>query len=157
MKTKRLLFLLIAFILINSTESFCQIVSIDDVQIIPDQPLPWEIITIQVFGEFTHGGLQFDNSIYTPDNFNLQLDLFFTEGAGPSIFVPWSRNEEIGMLTSGDYDLLVHAYWRSSIETSYILHDSYSTEFIVVPEPNALLLFTLGAFITRYVRRTGKK
>ena len=130
--------------IVFTNKSSCQIISIDDVEIIPSQPLPHENITIQVTGTLTHGGPQFDDSVFTIDNNNLQLDIFFTEGVGPAIPVPWSHDEEIGTLSPGSCDLLLQAYWRSSIEGNYILHDTYSTDLNVIPEPAAFLLLSCG-------------
>jgi len=120
---KTIIFSFIVFLVCNN-KSFCQIVSIDDVKIIPDQPFPYENITIQVFGGFSSMGPYFNKSIFSIDDFFLQLDLFFTDDFCPAIPEPWSHDESIGMLFPGSYDLLVQAHWRSTPESDYILHDT---------------------------------
>ena len=49
---KTIIFTIIVF-LFYTNKSFCQIVNIDDVEIIPSQPLPHENITIQATGTLT--------------------------------------------------------------------------------------------------------
>ncbi|MBW1855174.1 MAG: hypothetical protein JRJ00_10935, partial [Deltaproteobacteria bacterium] len=61
-------------------------VSISDVQISPAGPTDLDIITVEIDGGFTKGGITFDYSDFSPDEFSLQLDLYFTEGLGP--FIP---------------------------------------------------------------------
>ena len=141
---KKIFIFSITAFFIYTDSSFCQIVSIDDVEIIPNQPLPYENISIQVDGEFTHCGVRFDESIFTVNNQTWQLDIYFTEGFGPSIPEPWSHDENISALPLGSYDLLVQAYWRSSPEYNYILHDSYPTNFDVIPEPAAFLIYAFN-------------
>lgn len=154
-KTVKLL-LIITVVTICFTNPIYAVVSIFDVQIMPEQPLQNEVIEIKTLGMFSHVGPKFDESIFTPNGYNLQLSLFFTDDFGPTIPEQWSHIEDIGVLMPGNYSLIVNAYWRPSPEGSYILEDTYPADFTVVPEPASILLFTLGMFITRCRNRVSK-
>ncbi len=144
MRKSRMLRVLAIVFLAHSVNSFCAAVSITDVQISPDNPSIYDIITLETDGWIGMGTLFFDESIFAQDEYVLQLDLYFTGGTGPQIPQPWFRDEEIGILSQGSYDLSVQAYWRNSSTSDYILHDSYSTNFEVIPEPASILLLQAG-------------
>ncbi len=132
------------------------VVNIFDVQISPVGPSDLDIITIEIDGGFTGGGNTFDYSVFSPDEFSLELDLYFTGGFGPAIPQSWSHDEEIDTLALGSYDLSVQAFWRNSPAYDYVFHDDYFTNFEVVPEPATILLFGMGAVaIWRKSRRIG--
>jgi len=148
-KTIRLFVPIFVFTLCFTNYAYSE-VSIYDVQIIPEHPMQNDVIEIKVLGMFSHIGPSLDESIYTPFNKQLQLDLFFTDHAGPTIPEPWTHVEEIGTLVLGNYDLTVEAYCRSSPEFDYVLKDTIYSDFTVVPEPTSILILTLGALFIRY-------
>lgn len=129
--------------------SYAKSMTITDVQISPEQPSIFDVITIESKGAFSGGTNWFNTSVFYIDDFSLQLNLYFTGGSGPQIPQPWSRDEVIGLLPQGNYDLSVQAYWRISEGANYILHDDYSTNFEVVPEPLTLCFLTLGIVFIR--------
>jgi len=130
--------------LIHLLCSFCSAVVITDVRISPENPAIDDIITVESKGSIPGGTLIFDEGVFTQDEFALRLDLYFTGGFGPQIPQPWFHNNEIGMLAQGNYDLSVQAYWRTGT-ADYVIHDTYSTGFEVVPEPATVLLLLSGA------------
>jgi len=144
---KRNIYLLM--VLIGTIVPCATALTITDVQISPAQPAIHDIITIETAGGIPGGGIYFDNSNFIVDGLSLQLDMYFTETIGTQIPKPWFHDEVIGTLPQGDYDLLVQAYWRPSVGVDYILHDDYSTNFEVVPEPITLAFLALGAAFIR--------
>lgn len=148
---RRMMLRTIAIIfLAHYMNSFCTAVTIDDVQISPDNPSIYDTLTIETQGSISGGTLFFDESLFAKDEFALQLNLYFTGGSGPQIPQPWFHDEGIGNLPQGSYDLSVQAYWRVTDTADYFLHDDYSTNFEVVPEPFTLSFLALGlAFIRK--------
>ncbi len=144
MKKSGMLRVLAIIFLAHSVNSFCAAVSITDVQISPENPSINDIITIETDGSIPGGTIFFDESIFAQDEFAVQLDLYFTGGSGPQVPQPWFHDEEIGILSQGSYDLSVQAYWRNSSTADYILHDTYPTNFEVIPEPASILLLLAG-------------
>ena len=143
MKKSGMLRVLTIVFLVHSMNSFCAAVSINNVQISPDNPSIYDIITIETDGSIPGGGIALDESVFTQDEYALQLDLYYTDIAGPAIPQPWFHDEEIGILSEGSYDLSVQTYWRVGT-ADYILTDTYSTDFEVVPEPASILLLLAG-------------
>jgi hypothetical protein len=129
-------------------------IAITSVQILPDEPSTVDAITIRSEGRFPGGTLFYDASVFTMQGLSLQLDLYFTGGTGPQIPQPWWREDGIGRLSSGSYDVLVQAYWRASETASYVLHDDRAVDFEVVPEPGTLLLLAAGGLVA--LRRGGR-
>ena len=148
MKKSGMLRVLTIVFLVHSMNSFCAAVSINNVQISPDNPSIYDIITIETDGSIPGGGIALDESVFTQDEYALQLDLYYIDTFGPHIPQPWFHDEEIGVLPLGSYDLSVQVYWKSGT-ADYTLHDSYSTNFEVIPEPLTLSLLTLGSLFIR--------
>ncbi|MEN6306893.1 MAG: PEP-CTERM sorting domain-containing protein [Anaerohalosphaeraceae bacterium] len=124
------------------------IINISDVQIIPETPSVYDIITINTQGYIPGGGIHYDKTLFSVNNFLLELNLYYTDRIGTAIPKPWSHLDVIGTLPQGNYDLLVQAYWRVGT-SGYILHDDYSTAFQVIPEPATLSLLAFGAVLVR--------
>lgn len=122
------------------------IINISNVQIVPETPSVYDIITINTQGYITGGGIHYDETLFSVNNFFLQLNLYYTDQIGPAIPRLWSHTDEIGTLPQGNYDLLVQTYWRAGT-SGYILHDDYSTAFQVIPEPCTISILALGAFL----------
>ncbi len=131
----------LAMSIVSATLHASPMLSISDVQISPVQPSFTDLITIETDGSFSQGGNTFDYSVFSSDDYSLELDLYFTGGIGSHLPQPWFHNDEIGILSQGSYDLSVQAYWRVTDTADYVLHDAYSTNFEVVPEPASILLF----------------
>ena len=144
MRQSGMLRVLAIIFLAHSVNSFCAAVTINNVQISPDNPSIYDIITIETDGSIPGGGIALDESVFTQDEYALQLDLYYTDTFGPHIPQPWFHDEEIGILSQGSYDLSVQVYWRVTATADYFLHDAYSTNFEVVPEPATLLLLLAG-------------
>lgn len=128
------------------------VINISDVQIVPETPSIYDIITINTQGYITGGGIHYSESLFSVNNYSLHLNLYYTAQMGPAIFQPWSHTDEIGTLPQGNYDLLVQSYWRTGT-SGYILHDNYSTMFQVIPEPGTLFLFIAGALLAGRKRK----
>lgn len=128
------------------------VINISDVQIVPETPSIYDIITINTQGYIPGGGIHYDETLFSVNNYLLQLNLYYTDRIGTAIPKPWSHLDEIGALPQGNYDLLVQAYWRVGT-SGYILHDDYSTVFQVIPEPCTLFLFIVGALLAGRKRK----
>jgi len=153
-KWKSKLFLMLAFLVFLNVTVYADIgVIITDVQISPEQPSFTDVLTIKSQGNFPGGTLWHDTSDFIVDDFSLQLDLYFTGGSGPMIPQLWSHDDQIDALPVGSYDLLVQTYWKSSGTQDYFLHDEYTTEFTVVPEPASFLIITSGLLFIRRKKR----
>ena len=152
MKKGGMLRVLIVVFLAHSVNSFCAAVTINNVQISPDNPSINDIITIETDGTIPGSGIALDESVFTQDEYALQLDLYYTDTFGPQVPHSWFHDEEIGILPQGSYDLSVQAYWRLTDTVDYFLHDSYSTNFEVVPEPTSVLLLLVGVPVMRRLK-----
>ena len=148
MKKSGILRVLTIIFMAHSVNSFCAAVSITDVQVSPENPSISDIITIETEGTIPGGGIALDESVFTQDEYALQLDLYYIDTAGPMIPQSWFHDEEIGVLSQGSYDLSVQVFWKNGTE-DYTLHDSYPTNFEVIPEPLTLSLLVLGSLFIR--------
>ena len=142
-----------AILFIGTISANARIITIRDVQIVPESPSLVDIITVEVSGGFSSRGPRFDISEFSQNDFSLGLDLFYTAGVGPTIPEAWSHSEEIGELSLGIYDLNVQAYLRSTTASEYILEDIYPVQFEVVPEPVTAVLLGAGLLGVRMFRR----
>ena len=149
MKLKRsLLLLAFAFCWVACVEdSTATVISIADVNIEPEEPLLYDIITISASGQTASMGNEVDHTEFSIVDMYLQLDLFFDLGE-LHIVGPWSYSEDIAPLDAGTYTLTVRAFdWPNGG-----LEDTYITSFTVVPEPATLVLLASGIMGIRVCR-----
>ena len=142
-------YVLMTFVTLTTVIYAGPIVNISDVQISPSSPTVLDLITIEAQGYMPSGAIHFDESVFSANAFSLELNIYYTDRIGSAIPKDWFHNEEIGALPQGNFDLLVQGYWRSSAEANYILHDSFSTTFEVIPEPFTFAFLALGGLIIR--------
>ena len=116
---------------------------ITDVFIFPEEPIIYDEITINVFGE-ENFNVSVSDSFLTIDGTLLELDIHLQEGMMP-VVTQWSHIVGVGTLPMDTYDLTVNTW----IDTSPTFNDIYYTSFQVVPEPATILLFGLGGLILR--------
>ncbi len=153
MNTKRFVLLFVVIIFAPQKVCFGFGEPITDVQISPEQPSIFDIITIESQGEFSSWTNWYDSSVLTVNELSIQLDLYFSGGSGPQVPQAWSHNEVVGSLPQGNYNLLVQMYWKVSGAEEYGLIDDYLTDFEVVPEPSTIAFLALGGLITKIKKR----
>ena len=118
--------------------------SITDVNIIPSQPTPLDVISIVTFGVEGSGPVLVTDTDFRQDDTLLELDIYLSIGPF-TVVTPWSHQEDIGTLPVGTYDLAVNTI----VELEPIYNDTFSTSFEVVPEPTAFLMLGLGGLVLR--------
>lgn len=111
---------------------------ITDVFIFPEEPIIYDEITINVFGEENYD-VSITDSILNIDETSIEIDIYIDGGILPWI-TPWSHTENIGMLFIGTYDVTVNTF----VEFNSTFNDTFSTTFEVVPEPATILLLFFG-------------
>ena len=141
---KRKIVKVIALTIMVFSTSTATALWIDDVNVIPEQPLEIDIITFNIFG--TAGGspslVAYDE--FSQDGTSLQLDLYVDVGFIPMIS-DWTYSKDISPLSAETYTLEVRAFDNYS----GTLQDTYAVDFTVVPEPATFVLFGLGLLIVR--------
>jgi hypothetical protein len=130
----------------------CQIsaksVSINSVDVIPNQPLNTDLITFNIVGgaATTPSWVEYDQ--FSQNGTSLQLDLYVDRG--PYLeFSNWGYSKQIQPLLPGIYSIEVRAFdnWYGTLQ------DTRTVDFTVVPEPATLLLLGLGGLVLRKHRR----
>ena len=123
----------------NSSEA-----GITDVYILPSEPTIEDDIEIITSGVEATNPVEIDSVDFFADDHILQLDLYLSVGVFQMV-TPWEYSEDIGILALGEYDLTVRTFVNSELD------DTYSENFIVVPEPTSgILVLILGVFVLRY-------
>lgn len=117
-------------------------ITIEDVHITPEEPLPYDIITIDASGWVGYTGPQVDYTEFLMIDESLQLDMFFLVGDLPAV-TPWSYSEDIPSLDAGSYTLTVRAFEPPYGEPG----NTYITSFTVVSEPATIALLAIGALL----------
>ncbi|MHC4060389.1 MAG: PEP-CTERM sorting domain-containing protein [Planctomycetota bacterium] len=115
-------------------------IHIEDVEITPQVPTILDTININVLGSASGATSLVEYSEFSQDGTSLQLDLFVDVGI---IAIPstWSHLEELGPFAAESYSLSVRAFEYQD----GTLKDTYTKDFVVIPEPATLLLLAIGA------------
>jgi hypothetical protein len=127
-------------VLASSASASPIIIHIEDVEITPQVPTLLDTININVSGGASRSESQVEYSEFLQDGTSLQLDLFVDVGI---IMTPstWSHLEELGPFAAESYSLSVRAFEYHD----GTLKDTYTKDFVVIPEPATLLLLAIGA------------
>ncbi len=116
--------------------------SITDVDILPEVPTTFDVITIFTEGLSGSGPVEIGDTNFTMNGTNLELDIEVHAGF-LTVMTPWVHSENIGPLPLGIYDLTVNAIYAPDVT------DTFTTSFEVVPEPTTLLLLLGGIPVLR--------
>ena len=79
----------------------------------------------------------------------LFLELYFDPGYLTALGT-WDHLENIGKFENGMYDLTVQAFHRITTDSDYILNDTQTISFEVVPEPTSILFLLAGVPLLKY-------
>ena len=141
MKTK-FITIIASMALVSSVSGSPIIIHIEDVDITPQVPTILDIINIDVLGGASGSGSQVEYSEFSQNGTSLQLDLFVDVG---ELTIPstWSYLEQVGPFDAESYILTVRAIEYQDLT----LKDTYTIDFVVIPEPSSFFLFTIGALI----------
>jgi len=139
-KARFLISLIIVLLLV--CQASANFASIEDVVVIPSQPLDIDVITLDISGSASSGGSHIVSSLFQQEENQLALDLTIDMGINPVISY-WSHSEQIGTLVPGTYSTTVRLFFPYA-PPGEELQDTYVTEFTVAPEPGTLAIFTLG-------------
>lgn len=131
-----------AMVLVSSASGSPIQIHIEDVDITPLVPTMLDIINIDVLGGASLSGSQVEYSEFSQNGTALQLDLFVDVGI---LTIPstWSHLEQVGPFDAESYSLTVRAFEYQD----GTLKDTYTRDFVVIPEPSSVFLFALGALI----------
>ena len=144
---KRKIVKIIALTIMIFSTSTATALWIDSVDVIPEQPLEIDIITLNVFLTAGSSPSQVAYDEFSQVGTSLQLDLFVDLGLFPT-FVSWKYPRQIGTLNPGEYSLEVRAF-----DNYYgTLHDTHTVDFTVLPEPTTLLILCFGTAFVRQIR-----
>jgi len=144
---KKLLRFVFAILFVLLFHGTAKAISIDDVNVIPIQPLQTDIITFDIFGiAGSPSWVEYDQ--FSQDGISLLLDLHFDMGMLP-VVSDWSYSRQIGALAPATYTLTVRAFAPDKIPWNGALQDTYTTEFTVTPEPASVFLLGLGVLVIR--------
>jgi hypothetical protein len=117
---------------------------IDSVNVIPEQPLETDMITLDIAGRASSWPSEVEYDQFTQNGTSLQLDLYVDMGF-TTMISDWTHFKDISPLSAETYTLEVRAF-DYQLGT---LQDTYAVDFTVVPEPTSLALFSLGLLIAK--------
>lgn len=135
-------------IMFFSTSAAASSVSINSVDVIPEQPLEIDIITFDISGLASTMPSWVEYDQFTQNETSLQLDLYVNRGILYAIS-DWTYSKDISPLPAETYTLEVRAF-DCRLGT---LEGAYTVDFTVMPEPATLVLFGLGLLIVRPLSR----
>ena len=135
-------------VLLLVSQASATTVWIDNVVVIPEEPLDIEIITFDIAGRASSGGSHVEYDQFTQNGTSLQLDLYVDMG-DTAVISDWTYSKDISPLSAETYTLKVQAF-DYQLGT---LQDTYTVDFTVVPEPATFVLFGLGLLIVRPLSR----
>jgi len=148
---RKILIIIAAMVLVSSASGSPIVIYIDDVDITPQVPTMLDIININVAGGASGADSHVEYSELSQNGTALQLDLFVDVGI---LTIPstWSHLEQVGLFDAESYSLTVRAFEYQD----GTLKDTYTRDFVVIPEPATLLLLALGSLISReYLHKGG--
>jgi hypothetical protein len=137
-------FIIVLLLVCQASANFAWI---DDVVVIPSQPLDIDVITLDISGSASSGGSHIVSSLFQQEENQLTLDLTIDMGITTEISY-WSHSEQIGTLVPGTYSTTVRLFFPYA-PPGEELQDTYTVDFTVVPEPATLVLFGLGGLLLR--------
>jgi len=107
--------------------------NIDDVSVTPSEPTTLDYIVIDASGWSGNNRFVIDYSVFSQTGNLLQLDIFWWQQSPLNpVVTPWEHSAGIGVLPADTYDLSVRTI---NINTEWVVSDTYTTSFDVVPEP----------------------
>ena len=136
--------LALTIIMCFSTSAVAKTTWLNNVDVIPVQPLVTDIITFDISGQASCGGSYVEYDQFTKNGTSLQLDLYVNMGIN-FIVSDWDHSKQIQPLAANDYTLEVRAF-DYQLGT---LQDTYNVDFTVTPEPTTFVLFGLGGLLTK--------
>ena len=137
----------LAVLFIFACQTSAQSIWIMDVNVIPEQPLLTDTITINLSGWASNTPSWVEYDQFSQNGTSLQLDLHIDMGNWDTLS-QWSYAKQIGSLVPGTYSLTVQAFVPIWFPNGP-LQDTYTTEFTVTPEPTTLVLLAIGLPIIR--------
>lgn len=145
---RKIAIIIVAMVLANSASGSPIQIHIENVDITPPEPTILDIINIDVLGSASGSGSQVEYSEFSQDGTSLQLDLFVNVG---DLTIPstWTHLEQLGPFGAESYSLTVRAFEYQD----GTFKDTYTTDFVVIPEPISFLLFGPGLLIVRTFSR----
>jgi hypothetical protein len=144
MKRKIVKVFALAIIMCFSTSVVALPIWIDNVDVIPGQPLVTDIITFEISGQAPSSPSEVEYDQFTQNGTLLQLDLYVNMGFAAMIS-DWTYSKDISPLPAGNYTLEVRAF-DNYYDT---LEETYTVDFTVVPEPTTFVLFCFGGLLTK--------
>jgi hypothetical protein len=122
---------------------------IDNVSVVPQQPSATDAITFNISGTASASPSWVEYDLFFQNGTTLRLDLYLEASFGQMVS-QWDYSKQILPLAPATYDLEVRAF-----DNYYgILTDTYTTDFVVTPEPCTLALLGLGLpFLRSFSKR----
>ena len=127
-----------------ATSAVAKTTWLNNVDVIPGQPLVTDIITFDISGQASSSPSEVEYDQFAQNGTSLQLDLYVNRGIYTAIS-DWTYSKDISPLSAGTYTLEVRAF-DNYYDT---LEDTYTVDFTVTPEPTTVVLFGLGLLIVR--------
>ncbi len=146
-KGTTIVFMVFTVLFMFSHQSYSAIL-INDVDVIPSQPLDIEVITFEIYGEAGHTPSWVEYDQFTQVETFLRLDMYVDTGHFAAIS-EWTYSKDISPLSADTYTLEVRAF-DYQLDT---LQDTYTVDFTVVPEPATVLLLGFGGLLLRKHRK----
>ena len=151
-KKKASFLISLIIVLLLACQASANFASIEDIVVIPSQPLDIDVITLDISGLASSGNSYIVSSLFQQEGNQLALDLTIDMGI-ITVISFWSHSEQIGTLVPGTYSTTVRLFYPYVPPGVEELQDTYVTEFTVVPEPATVLLLVMGIVGIRASKR----